>query len=450
MRKLLFFLKAVFLSAVCLMASLTVTAQTFYENGIMYEMTSYDWNEAVVVSSYYDDYRGDIVIPETVTTVLWSNYEEYEVTVTVTGIGDEAFRDCNQLTSVSLPNTITSIGRNAFYGCSALTGITLPSSLTSIAASAFGYCTSLSSITIPSNVTSIGWNVFYCCTGLTSVSILSPVTQLNGTFFGCTGLTSIELPESLITLDGTFTGCTGLTSIVVPASVGYIGARTFDGCTALTSVVLPSSLTYLAEQAFFNCENLETVTCLAATPPAMYTYNSECFDYSTYMNGILYVPGASIDRYNSTDWWSLFQNVKGLMSLNETSLTLEKGRSFNLVPTFAPGFNPGSPVSWQSSNPAIVTVTTDGLIKAIALGEAFIYASVENEEVSCKVIVIAGTSILGDVDGDGEVGISDVTALIDIIVMGTGDPALHDVDGDGEVGISDVTLLIDMILTGGF
>lgn len=436
------------LFAVCLMASLTVNAQTFYENGIMYEMTNSNWNEAIVVSSYYDDYQGDIVIPETVSTEIWSNYEYYDLTVTIVGIGEEAFRGCDQLTSVSLPNSIKTIGRNAFYGCSALQDVTLPSSLTTIDASAFGYCTSLSTVIIPSGVTSIGWNAFYCCTGLTSVSILSSVTQLNGTFFGCTGLTSIELPQSLITLDGTFTGCTGLTSIVVPASVGYIGSRTFDGCTALTSVVLPSSLTYMAEQAFFNCENLKTVTCLAATPPAMYTYNSECFTYSTYMDGKLFVPGASIERYQSSDWWSLFQQVQGLMSLNETSLTLEKGRTFALAATFAPGFNPTTPINWRSSNPAVATVSVDGIIRAIALGEAFIYASVENEEVSCQVIVIAGQAIPGDVDGDGEVGIADVAALIDIILSDTGDPALHDVDGDGEVGIADVALLIDMILRG--
>ena len=83
------------------------------------------------------------------------------------------------------------------------------------------------------------------------------------------------------------------------------------------------------------------------------------------------------------------------------------------------------------------------MIKAITEGEAFIYASVDNEEISCEVIVIAGTHIPGDVDGDGEVGIADVTALIDMILLGTADPSLHDVDGDGVVGISDVTALID-------
>lgn len=55
---------------------------------------------------------------------------------------------------------------------------------------------------------------------------------------------------------------------------------------------------------------------------------------------------------------------------------------------------------------------------------------------------------LGDVDLDGEVGIADVTALIDIILTGSSAPAEADVDQNDNVGISDVTTLIDWLLTG--
>lgn len=446
MNDLLLTLRNVVLMAVLVMLSSTAKAQVFYENGIYYE-GNYDSSnpEAVVISSY-EGYRGDIEIPATVTTLIYCDYEEFEASFTVVGIADEAFRNCNELTSVVLPNTIRSIGRNAFYGCSILSDINLPSSLTSIGASAFGYCTSLTSMDIPNSVTTIGWNAFYCCTGLTDVTISTSVAELNGTFFGCTGLTSVEIPQSVTKLDGTFTGCTGLTAVNVPASVGYIGARTFDGCTALASVVLPSSLTYIAEQAFFNCENLKTITCLAATPPSMYTNDSECFDYSSYMDGLLFVPSAAIPQYQSTDWWSLFQHVRGLITLNVNSMTLYKGRSFKLTATFAPGFNPDDPISWRSSNTAIVKVTADGTTRAIAVGVAVVYATVGDEEASCEVIVLDSSNPVGDIDGDGEVGIADLSALIDLILSGEGDPDLHDVDGDGVVNISDVSALIDIIL----
>lgn len=62
--------------------------------------------------------------------------------------------------------------------------------------------------------------------------------------------------------------------------------------------------------------------------------------------------------------------------------------------------------------------------------------------------VKGGTSegIVGDVNGDGEVNISDINALIDKILSGAEFDKAADVNGDGEIGISDVNSLIDLIL----
>ena len=55
--------------------------------------------------------------------------------------------------------------------------------------------------------------------------------------------------------------------------------------------------------------------------------------------------------------------------------------------------------------------------------------------------------VTGDVNGDGQVNISDVTDLIDLLLAGTGaGNAAADVNGDGQVNISDVTDLIDQLL----
>ncbi len=51
----------------------------------------------------------------------------------------------------------------------------------------------------------------------------------------------------------------------------------------------------------------------------------------------------------------------------------------------------------------------------------------------------------GDVNGDGEVNIADINALIDIILTGESKPAA-DVNGDGEVNIADINAVIDIIL----
>ena len=52
----------------------------------------------------------------------------------------------------------------------------------------------------------------------------------------------------------------------------------------------------------------------------------------------------------------------------------------------------------------------------------------------------------GDVNGDSEVNIADVNAIIDMILAGTSAPTA-DVNGDGEINIADVNAIIDLILS---
>ncbi len=56
------------------------------------------------------------------------------------------------------------------------------------------------------------------------------------------------------------------------------------------------------------------------------------------------------------------------------------------------------------------------------------------------------TFIRGDVNGDGNVDIQDVTVLIDLLLGGATLPAAADCNEDGSINISDVTALIDMLL----
>jgi spore coat protein CotH len=61
------------------------------------------------------------------------------------------------------------------------------------------------------------------------------------------------------------------------------------------------------------------------------------------------------------------------------------------------------------------------------------------------------SSLVGDVNGDGEISIADVTVLIDILLGGFANydtQQRSDVNGDKEVSIADVTTLIDILLGG--
>ena len=79
------------------------------EDGITIYYNYINNSTELEVTSSYSSYTGDIVIPESVTI--------FNRTRNVTSIGNDAFRGCNRLSSVTIPTSVTSIGSKAFYEC---------------------------------------------------------------------------------------------------------------------------------------------------------------------------------------------------------------------------------------------------------------------------------------------------------------------------------------------
>lgn len=145
-------------------------------------------------------YLSEIVIPAT--------YNEKAVT----RILDNAFKDCPNLASVTIPASVTTIDKYAFCLCAKLTNITIPASVTTIGNSAFAGCSGLTDITIGDSVISIGQQAFYNCTSLESIVIPDSVTDLDDSaFLLCSKLTVITYRGSKaqwaeLTKDHSFTG----------------------------------------------------------------------------------------------------------------------------------------------------------------------------------------------------------------------------------------------------
>lgn len=115
----------------------------------------------------------------------------------ITNIGNNAFKDCKNLTEIFIPNTCTVIGKNAFAGCSALSEIKIPFGVTKIEDNAFEGCSAFKSIDIPSSVKTIGDNAFKNCRDLVKIRISSAVTNVGkNAFKNCKYIQDIlEIPE---------------------------------------------------------------------------------------------------------------------------------------------------------------------------------------------------------------------------------------------------------------
>lgn len=176
----------------------------------------------------------DLVIP--------SEYDN----LLVTSIGDRAFRNCNKLKSVTIPDSVIKIGSSAFAFCDSLTSITIPDSVTYIDDWAFARCVKLESAIIGKNVSSIGDYAFVGCINLTSLIIGSNVTMIGGNAFrGCGGLTNLSLPNKLVRIGAyAFAECSGLTHVTIPKNVNGIGAGSFYYCTELTNITFEDTTTW--------------------------------------------------------------------------------------------------------------------------------------------------------------------------------------------------------------
>lgn len=372
----------------------------------------------------------------------WRNDGSYEGVTNV--VFHESFAQARPTTTASW-----------FAGMTQLTAITgieyLNTSEVTSMRSMFFNCSSLTSIDVShfdtQNVTSMR-TVFYNCSGLTSIDVshfdTRNVTIMRSMFSGCSSLTSLNVSNfdtrNVTDMSSMFLACSSLTSLDVSSfntsnvtDMSYLfqdcsNLTTFDlrnfntqnvtnlsfmfyRCTGLTNVNLSS----------FNTQSVTTLSYLFGACPSLTTLDLSSFNTATVTNmSYMFVNCSNLKTIYVGDGWS----TEGLTGAN-------------------------------SSTNMFAACTS------IVGGKGTVYDSSHWDKEYARIDGGPGSEtpgyltekpafLLGDVNGDGQITIADVTALVNIILgkdtTGQYNHATADVNQDNQITIADVTALVNIIL----
>ena len=300
---------------------------------------------------------GDFVVPNTLT------YSP-DVVCTVIGIGNGAFDENTNLTSITLNEDLETIGDDAFqyssipalhlgakvrtvghdfhYKATSLAEITvdennpylcaensllmskdkkivwgfpvanpateliLPEEVEIVKDDAINRCKNLLTIVINDNCKIIESYAFDNCTACTSLTMGKNITFVGHMAFrSFKALTELTLPDELLEIDDYgFSFNTNVKSLVLPNKVERIGQGAFNHFDACERFELPASLTNYGPTPFSNCNSLQEMINHAAEPPVL---NDELFnDESLYSTVTLFVPAGSKEAYDNANIWQKF------------------------------------------------------------------------------------------------------------------------------------------------
>ena len=398
-----------------------------------------------------------------------TSFDELKYFTWINSIGEFAFRECNNLTSITIPDNVTSIVRFAFNGCSSLTSITIPNSVTTIGGgafcnsalnaitipnsvmtigdNAFSSCKELKSVIIPNSVTSIGEIAFSECNHLTSVTIGNSVSSIGGGVFNyCTALTSIIVEEGNGTYDSrdncnaiietatntlvagckntiipnsvtsignsAFQGRSSITTIMIPNSVTNIGNAAFDDCSGLNDIIIPSSVASIGSWAFMDCTNLTKVTIMCKTPPEINIYNPP---FTNEDKITLYVPASCKSAYEAIDYWKGFKEIVAIATENEKkcmtpTISFTNGKLKYTCETEDVTFHYSiSAPEFADNTGNNIELSSTYTIKVYATKEGYIDSDVATADIDIR-------GLKGDVNDDGVVDIADAVNVVDIIL----------------------------------
>ena len=189
-------------------AEAVANAAELIKNGeLLYPATNslfrYDVYKTHIIIVEYLSTETDVVVPETIETLP------------VLRIEKNAFKDCEHITSVKLPDTLVEIGNSAFEGCKNMATINLPKNIMSLGESVFENCDALTELTIPMSLNRIPQHMCDNCDNLVTVvwedmeyDEANRVEKSIGSyaFYKCKKLTLLWIPDEVIDIGSVMVG----------------------------------------------------------------------------------------------------------------------------------------------------------------------------------------------------------------------------------------------------
>ncbi len=411
-----------------------------------------------------------------------------------------AFEECVSLDNVKLPNTLTDLGSMAFHNCTSLSDITIPASVSVIGESPFSGCTRMTTIDVDAS------NTDYCSID----GVLFDIDAKN--LICCPSGKSGDyvMPSTVCVLGASaFFYCRKLTSVRMSLSIDTIGTSAFNGCKGLTSIEIPGNVKSIGKYAFSNCTNLTSMICHASIPPETF---SNSYLSSTYAKP-LYVPSRRVDTYKSASVWRSFKQIlpieegmtvvpstaySGALACIDIAMKVAeidvKSYTFDmeLPDGISPAFYNEKPLfsftDIYQGTPELslqqLDDTTNSWRLTVTLGEECslleyegdilrLYLKVASDVVASTYFgmldnptvilsdnydssmdnaefdLVVESALLGDVNLDGRVSVSDVSTAISYLLgdyNGVFFWQLADLNMDGKISVADVSWIINIIL----
>lgn len=272
-------------------------------------------------------------------------------------LNGQVFRDFGRNGSftgeIEIPQGIKSIGASAFYNIAfqKRINLTLPQGVNTIGGAAFAKL-KFASLTLNDDLEEIGEDAFWEASIPFQIKLPSKLRSIGLRCFEHCGLEGeIVIPENCLNLGrNTFAG-NYLTKASLPSRLEVVPEGLL-GNNELTSITIPKYVTDIGRDAFA-CPTLQTVVCLAVTPPNVQdgdpfggVYKDRC---------ILEVPAQSVELYRNTPVWNTFKNITPHRELAcdiSNIICMEKGITRDGVIRSEGGWEVAECPSWVTVTPS--------------------------------------------------------------------------------------------------